>query len=769
MAQTKLQLVLELKDRYSKQIKRMSGETDTATKSIKQRLADVKERFANAGKTIVDNTKTTVEAIKGNFKAASADMKKYLTDPSYRRASVLMAMHDIKKGIEGAKNKLNEAFVDAQKKIPIFGQAVEFLKNPITLGVSGIVGVAKQIKNAAVLAMDWQKGMAQINVTAGLSNEELAKMSDQMLEIGKRNAAPLEEVPQAFNKIISAGLDAKQALAALEPTLKAAKAGFVDIETVASAGVNVMNSSGRDINAVYDILFGTLQKGAASMGEIAAYLPTVVPVARNAGASLEETAGAFAFMTAQGQSASAAATLLNGAFNSLANPKLLGNFKAMGVEIYDAEGKMRPMSDIIENLAKQLDGLSDKEKAAKLSSLGLDQTSASAFAVMTQDVKKFKETLESVDNSDDALEHSLENSMTAADHWAIAMNNIKAFAIQVGQFLLPVITKVGEWAADITGGIVPAIKSVKDFIADWSPVILGVAAAFLVLNANTIAATVSMAAHSVASGIAAAKQWFFNIAMSANPIGIIIVAIGALIGWIVMLCRKYEGWTSVWNFTKTLLVNSFWQFVDDWKDGFQGLWYYIQLFWLNIKSFGQYVGQLFSNIGEAIKLALTGNFSDAKAMLTSEIHTDAENEIERLKAEREQQKAKYASESKQRMDEIKQSWADVHLTKKVTEDAQGEAEDSSFVDEVKDLVGGGSDGTTVGVPGSGGGTATGGADAVAGSAKQIKNITVNIDAFNKGGINAGNTQGLNGKSATDIEEWFTQMLLRTVRNLETSY
>jgi TP901 family phage tail tape measure protein len=692
------------------------------------------------------------------------------------KAAVSEASEEMKKKLGGLKNYWVDAFKEMREQIPAFDQAVKFLTNPIGAAVTVVTGLGSAIKSAATSAMDWQKGMAQINVTAGLSNEELAKMSDQMLEIGKRNAAPLEEVPQAFNKIISAGLDAKQALAALEPTLKAAKAGFVDIETVASAGVNVMNSSGRDINAVYDILFGTLQKGAASMGEIAAYLPTVVPVARNAGASLEETAGAFAFMTAQGQSASAAATLLNGAFNSLANPKLLGNFKAMGVEIYDAEGKMRPMSDIIENLAKQLDGLSDKEKAAKLSSLGLDQTSASAFAVMTQDVKKFKETLESVDNSDDALEHSLENSMTAADQWAIAMNNIKAFAIKAGEFLLPVITKVGEWAADITANIVPALKSVKDFIADWSPVILGVAAAFLVLNANTIAATAAMAAHSVASGIAAAKQWILNIAMSANPIGIIIVAIGALIGWIVMLCRKYEGWTSVWNFTKTLLVNSFWQFVDDWKDGFQGLWYYIQLFWLNIKSFGQYVGQLFSNIGQAIKLALTGNFSDAKSMITSEIHTDAENEIERLKAEREQQKAKYASESKQRMDEIKQSWADVHLTKKVTETVEtqsetGDTENTSTMGETANSFGGGlgSDGAIGGGSGIGGGSVTGGADAVAGSAKQIKNITVNIDAFNKGGINAGNTQGLNGKSATDIEEWFTQMLLRTVRNLETSY
>ena len=91
----------------------------------------------------------------------------------------------------------------------------------------------------------------------------------------------------------------------------------------------------------------------------------------------------------------------------------------------------------------------------------------------------------------------------------------------------------------------------------------------------------------------------------------------------------------------------------------------------------------------------------------------------------------------------------------------------SFLEQGMEVLG--MNGNTTGGTSSGGGSAIGGADAVAGSAKQIKNITVNIDAFNKGGINAGNTQGLNGKSATDIDEWFTQMLLRTIRNLEMSY
>lgn len=785
MAKTNIELILEMKDRYSKVLKKADSQTQSTTKSIKERFAGIKERYKELTDRIAQNTETSV-----------SNIKRYFNDRSFRRASIIDAYAQLRVSIKQAKKTFDEAYEDAQKKIPVFGQAVEFLKNPITLGVSGLVGVGTQIKNAADLAMNWQKGMAEINVTAGLSQKELDGLSKKMLEIGSQNVAPLEEVPGAFNKIISAGLDAKTALASLDPTLKAAKAGFVDIETVAKAGTSVMNSAGvKDIVAekdivdatgkvitrkgevmktaieqVYDTLFATMQKGSASMSEIAAYLPTIVPTAKNAGISLNQASGAFAFMTAQGVNAASAATLLNGAFNSLSNPKLLANFKAIGVNIYDAKGKMRSMPEIVDALSKSLDGLSDKQKAAKLASLGLDQTSAQAFAVMTQSAGKFRDTLDATAKSEGALKDSYNNSLTARDQWGIAANNIKKFMIQAGQFMLPVITKMGEWAASLTGNIVPAIKGVKNFLSEWSPVILGAAAAFLVLNANTIAASAALAAHSVWTGILAAKQWILNVAMSANPIGLIIVGIGILIGSIVMLCKKYEGWTSVWNFVKTFLVNSFWQFVDDWKDGFQGLWYYIQLFWLNIKSFGQYIGQLFSNIGQAIKLALTGNFSDAKKMLTSEIHTDAENEIEKLKAEREQQKAKYATETKQRIDETQKAWNDVHLTKKETKSETEGSEDKSVSDEIKDMLGGSTDGgSSPASSGGGSSSVIGSADAVAGSAKQIKNITVNIDAFNKGGINAGNTQGLNGKSATDIDEWFTQMLLRTIRNLEMSY
>lgn len=61
-----------------------------------------------------------------------------------------------------------------------------------------------------------------------------------------------------------------------------------------------------------------------------------------------------------------------------------------------------------------------------------------------------------------------------------------------------------------------------------------------------------------------------------------------------------------------------------------------------------------------------------------------------------------------------------------------------------------------------------GVDAVTGSARQVKSLTVNIEAFNKGGINTQNTN-LKKMDEKQIEEWFNEMCMRVVRSLEASY
>jgi phage-related protein len=72
-------------------------------------------------------------------------------------------------------------------------------------------------------------------------------------------------------------------------------------------------------------------------------------------------------------------------------------------------------------------------------------------------------------------------------------------------------------------------------------------ASFVVLTAKTIASTAAVVAHAVAqnaatiaTNIAAAAQWALNAAMSANPIGLIIIGVVALIAAIILLVKNWD-------------------------------------------------------------------------------------------------------------------------------------------------------------------------------------------------------------------------------------
>ena len=55
---------------------------------------------------------------------------------------------------------------------------------------------------------------------------------------------------------------------------------------------------------------------------------------------------------------------------------------------------------------------------------------------------------------------------------------------------------------------------------------------------------------------------------------------------------------------------------------------------------------------------------------------------------------------------------------------------------------------------------------VAGQANQVRNVTIQIDAFNKGGINVAQS-AYAGMSKDDLEAWFKEMLRRVIINAET--
>ena len=152
------------------------------------------------------------------------------------------------------------------------------------------------------------------------------------------------------------------------------------------------------------------------------------------------------------------------------------------------------------------------------------------------------------------------------------------------------------------------VKWVADNL-DWlAPIIGGVAGAFAAYQAVAAAVT--------------AVQWALNVAMSANPIGIIVVAIGAAIGVLAILYNKCEGFRNfvntafgaivgwakaAWEGIKTSLA----PLITAVKGAFSEAWETIKVVWNMFLPYFQAIWQGLQPIFTAVKTFIGGALSTA--------------------------------------------------------------------------------------------------------------------------------------------------------------
>ncbi len=383
------------------------------------------------------------------------------------RSGLDRARRQVNQAVGGMQNRLNSfraniasGLSSIGEQIPMVGGAIGMLANPFALVTTAATLSIGAITASTMAANDWHTQMAEINVTAELSRDKLALLSDQLLEVGGRNIAPLEDVPKAFNKIISAGLSVKDSLATLEPTLRAAKAGFTDIEIVAESATNVMMSTGLSANRVFDVLFTTVKDGNASFKDIAQYLPKVIPIAQNVGYELEQVTSAFAVLTGR-MSAEQSTTSLQGIMRALsaqrvaigqidkATGQYVSGFKSIGIDVFDpATKKIKPILDIAKELNRAMAGLSDEARMVKFDQIGLDQSAASGLASLMQNIPTLEQATVSMRNSQGALNKAYEDAKTPLDNWRIIQNKIKVEMIHIGEYFLPILSKIGQSILD---------------------------------------------------------------------------------------------------------------------------------------------------------------------------------------------------------------------------------------------------------------------------------------------------------------------------------
>lgn len=627
---------------------------------------------------------------------------------------------------------------------------IDQLKNPGMLIGGAALALGGFMAKSTTKANDWHTKMAEINVTAGLTKTELRGLSDELLDIGARNVAPLEEVPKAFTRIISAGLSVKDSLTALEPTMRAAKAGFTDIETVASAGISTMASSGKDINKVYDVLFETVKEGNAEFKDIARYLPKVIPIARSIGYELEATAGAYASLTTK-LSAEQSSTALEGIMRTLSNAdvamgkmdsktgKYASGFRSIGINVFDSAGKIRPLIDIVKNLNKSFDGLTDEQKIKKLSSLGFDQATALGFGTLMQDVEGLEKATRATSFAQGSLNKAYMDSLTPMEQWSVIQNNLKASMIKLGERILPYVTSALEKLQPVFQWIYQNIDTLIPVVGTFIGVLGGLAAAV----------------------------WVVNLAMWANPVTWIVAGIAALIAIVVLAMIKYKEWGALllWFLGPIGRVISALKLIyDHWdsiKKAFQDggiIEGFKRIGIVLLDVILQPIEQLLGLIAK-----LPGSMGKAAGEMQGSVRKFREGldlvdtPAEALAKSRAEQVAHYAKLGLHSEGDI-YAYEQKKKEKESLYKLPGQTTGGAFSDGIGNLS----------KAAKGKKKIASDVDKISGAAKEVKNITIRFDSVHRGDniINDGGSG--KGMSMEDFENFYNEMMMRIIRNAETS-
>lgn len=131
---------------------------------------------------------------------------------------------------------------------------------------------------------------------------------------------------------------------------------------------------------------------------------------------------------------------------------------------------------------------------------------------------------------------------------------------QVGAAVEPVLTSVKSMGAELLSNMVPAIQAILNNLPAIGVALAGLAASVAAFKLSALAATAATQGMTLAQKAAAAAQAALNVVMTANPIGLVILAITALVAAFMLLWNNSESfrnfWINLWENIKTAALSA---------------------------------------------------------------------------------------------------------------------------------------------------------------------------------------------------------------------
>lgn len=255
-----------------------------------------------------------------------------------------------------------------------------------------------------------------------------------------------------------AGYDVDKSVSTLPSVLNLAAAGGMDLATASDMVTDSMSALGDmagTTESFVDKMAKTSQKSNTSVAQLGEAILTVGGTAKVLADGTTEMNTALGILADNGVKGAEGGTALRNVILSLSAPtdKAAKKMQELGLEVFDAQGNMRPLNDIFKDLDSTLSTMTQGEQTQVLNSIFNKVDLKSVNALLANSGERFNELSGYINDADGAASKMAETMNSGAQGAITKMKSaLEGVGITIGERFLPYIEKGANFVSKLCEG-----------------------------------------------------------------------------------------------------------------------------------------------------------------------------------------------------------------------------------------------------------------------------------------------------------------------------
>lgn len=504
------------------------GENSAEAQKLKSELLQLKDKYMDLENEIEDNSR----ALDG-----------YQTELNNTQAEVNNLSQELR----------NLPFKTIGNDLKELGSTTKSIGQGLTTGVT--VPIAGAGVAATVAGTNFGTAMSKLQATAGITDktsESFKALEEKALEMGSSTSFSASEAAEGLTYLSLANWDVQTSIERIEPVLRAAEAGGMDLALTADLITDSMSAAGvtaDDFTRYLNIAAQAQRKSNQSMQQLLEANIVAGGSFKMLNIPMEKSGALLGVLANRGIKGSEAGKALSSVFANLVTETGQAGeaLDAMGISLFDTNGKQRDMIEVLKELRGKLintaDGtstLTEQQQAQYAAMLGGKTQFDTLMALLDGLGGEYDDLVVQLDNSTGALNEMARimkdnlggqiDSMKSAIEGAL----IKAFVAlePVLSKVVELITEAANWFSNLDEEQQKNIVVMAGVVAAIGPLLMGIGQLIIVGgNAVTLFGKLSSGA-SAASGAVGGLTSAAGILASPIGIGAVISVLIGLLAWL---------------------------------------------------------------------------------------------------------------------------------------------------------------------------------------------------------------------------------------------